>query len=77
MTYWAILLITYGHPEFVGQVSPIPFASYSACGDALETMADLLLDVDPEVMVQCIDTTLPSGSPRPKPRPADLMEGRL
>lgn len=74
MKFWTILLITYGMAEFEGEISPIPFVAMENCGDAMETLYDLMAEADPDVMVQCIETALPSGSVRPMKRP-DHLEG--
>jgi len=67
--FWTILLITYGSGTFEGEVSAIPFPDEQRCGDAIEPLYDLLTDQLPDLMIQCIQTDVLSGTIRPMPRP--------
>lgn len=61
-----ILLITYLSGPFAGDESAIPFPSAAACG---QVMLDLIPRLPYPADLQCIETDVPSTSPRPKPRP--------
>ena len=67
MTYWAVLLLTYGTPweDYQSAVILPP----AACEQVLRTAANPFLGVYPKGTLQCMPTDVPYSSPVPKARP--------
>lgn len=69
MTYWTILLVTYLSGDFRGEASPLPIPDAAKCSAAIEPTFELLTSEAQQVMVQCVETQVPSGSIRPRKNP--------
>lgn len=72
MNMWTIMVISYGVTVFQADTSLIPYPSREACGDAVEVVAGTMIADFPDLVVQCVETTVPSASLRPKRRPEGL-----
>lgn len=68
MTYFYVLLITYGG-VFSEFQSGLIYPDARSCGDAMEVIASTFHDEVPIDMMQCVETNQPSSSIRPKKRP--------
>lgn len=71
MTFWTILIITYGAGILDGRVSYIAMPSPEACAVHMEQVFETLYPEFPDLMIQCHETETPSSSMRPKPRPEE------
>lgn len=69
MNMWTIMVISYGVTVFQADTSLIPYPSRESCGDAVEVVAGTMIADFPDLVVQCVETTVPSASLRPKPNP--------
>lgn len=69
MKFWTMLLITYGAGHFDGFQTVIPMESVEECSKAINPIYESIIDANPDMMVQCIETKIPYSSPRPRPNP--------
>lgn len=73
MEFWTALVITYGMASpFYGEQSVVALPNHEACSALIEPTSMALMEIDPAIVVQCIETTQPSKSIRPRQRPDDL-----
>ena len=73
MEYWTFLVVFFGG-DLEGYVATLPYRSAADCGAAIEVVEATMVGLDIE-MVQCRESTTPSGSIRPLPRPEGLGNG--
>lgn len=66
MEYWTFLVITLAAP-FDGYVSTLPYRTLEQCWTAAPIIEQTL--IEPVDMVQCVPSTVPSVSIRPKRNP--------
>jgi hypothetical protein len=69
MTYWTIMMITVLSGPLEGQVSTIAFKNESLCYEAAETMS-ASLKASYDYKMQCMVSSTPSNSIRPKRNPS-------
>lgn len=69
MTFWTIMVITYGAGMFENDQSFIPYPSVEACGAAIEQVWDTFDGAFPDMMIQCVPTGELSSVLRPKRNP--------
>lgn len=71
MTFWTILIITYGG-ALDGHMSYVAMPSQAACEEAMDFSYAMLSDHMPDMMLQCQATGMLSGTIRPQRRPEGL-----
>jgi hypothetical protein len=72
MTYWTILIITYGASFIDGGKSYVVLPGQQHCEEYMDDLFTLLQPKFPNLMIQCQETERPSITVRPKQRPEGL-----
>ncbi len=68
MTFWTLLLLTYGEGQWEAYQSAVVLPP-AACEQVLRVASEPFLTLYPNGMLQCVPTIVPYSSIRPKGRP--------